>query len=276
MRHAIRPDAQAFDEIRLVTVPRYKTSGLSGDEWRIHVAIQFYRKGKMVHEVGMRDMEVATASLGYHYLNAIDDGKAYFAGEGDACDQEGCSETATVFYRKKAEYSREGHKSDPYEYDKNPLIRQFCQRHSKRGDCGLDDSDANYELLDGKPQDQRQVDVKPSIFGGIIGNPLNVEYIEAVKQVVAERDALKDKNERQRQRIVYLEGATNHATGTPLSKALADNERLRGELAEARKDTERMIHVTMGGRPLVTFAEIKRIGKVAAIRAAIDAAKEQQ
>lgn len=33
---ALRPDAQAFDEIRIVTVPRYKQSGLSGDEWRIH------------------------------------------------------------------------------------------------------------------------------------------------------------------------------------------------------------------------------------------------
>gem|GEM_PF-6705725 len=43
-RYALRPDAQAFDEIRIVTVPRYKTSGLSGDEWRISAMIQFFAK----------------------------------------------------------------------------------------------------------------------------------------------------------------------------------------------------------------------------------------
>lgn len=40
----LRPDAQAFDEVRIVTVPRYKQSGLSGDEWRISAAIRLYRK----------------------------------------------------------------------------------------------------------------------------------------------------------------------------------------------------------------------------------------
>ena len=28
------PDDEWYDEVRIVTVPRYKTSGLSGDEWR--------------------------------------------------------------------------------------------------------------------------------------------------------------------------------------------------------------------------------------------------
>lgn len=45
-RRALRPDAQACDEIRIYTVPRYKTSGLSGDEWRISAVTEFYRKGR--------------------------------------------------------------------------------------------------------------------------------------------------------------------------------------------------------------------------------------
>ena len=45
---ALKPDAQAFDEVRIVTVPRYKRSDLSGDEWRISAEIQFYRNGVLI------------------------------------------------------------------------------------------------------------------------------------------------------------------------------------------------------------------------------------
>ena len=45
----------------------------------------------------------------------------------------------------------------------------------------------------------------------------------------AEIERLRAKIDRQRDRIVYLEGATNHATGTPLTKA-----RDRADRAEAR------------------------------------------
>jgi len=48
--YALRPDANSFDEIRIRTIPRYKTSGLSGDEWRISMVTEFLRKGKVVHE----------------------------------------------------------------------------------------------------------------------------------------------------------------------------------------------------------------------------------
>ena len=52
IRRALKPDAQAFDEVRITTVPRYKMSGLSGDEWRISGKIQLLRKGKVVAEKG--------------------------------------------------------------------------------------------------------------------------------------------------------------------------------------------------------------------------------
>ncbi len=46
VNRALKPDAQAFDEVRIRTVPRWKESGLSGDEWRISATVEFWRKGK--------------------------------------------------------------------------------------------------------------------------------------------------------------------------------------------------------------------------------------
>ena len=145
---ALRPDAQGFDEIRIVTAPRYKTSGLSGDEWRIHAEIQLWRKGKMVHTAGCRNVEVACGMVYSELMRAQDDGKGYFAGDGVHCDQEGCKELATLRYRvikdmcagpgmcgrQKPDYGR-------------VQYRHFCEQHKTRGDCGLDDADSNYERV---------------------------------------------------------------------------------------------------------------------------------
>ena len=143
MHRALRPDAQAFDEIRIVTVPRYKESEMSGDEWRISASVEFYRKGEVKHVSGpWRDVETAAKFLAYLHANACDEGKAYYAGEGDFCDQEGCSAKATATYRLKQRYCREGHASEP-----RGDFRRFCDRHKTRGDCGLEDSDSNYDRI---------------------------------------------------------------------------------------------------------------------------------
>lgn len=140
---ALRPDAQAFDEIRIVTVPRYKTSGLSGDEWRIHAEVQFWRKGVVIHTEDCRDTQTAAGMLYGFYVQAVDAGKGYFGGDGVTCDQEGCATPATVRYRRLHHYCGDGHKSDVSEVS---LYRHFCERHKTRGDCGFDDADANYVL----------------------------------------------------------------------------------------------------------------------------------
>jgi septal ring factor EnvC (AmiA/AmiB activator) len=44
--------------------------------------------------------------------------------------------------------------------------------------------------------------------------------------VTEQRDKAWQKIENQAERITYLEGATNHATGTPLSKAIEQRDRL--------------------------------------------------
>jgi hypothetical protein len=54
----------------------------------------------------------------------------------------------------------------------------------------------------------------------------------AAMRVTEQRDRAQSKIENQAERIKYLEGATNHATGTPLSKMREQRDRL----AEALKD----------------------------------------
>ena len=162
VHRAQRPDGQAFDEIRIVTVPRYKTSGLSGDEWRISATIQFWRKGKMIHESnGLRNVETAIGFVMAEYYRAIDDAKGYYAGIEDYCDQEGCAEKATVTYRVKEEFSDRR----PHEWHGPtifPYIRKFCAKHSRRGDCGFDDADSNYELIEGSVSEPDAKDVRES------------------------------------------------------------------------------------------------------------------
>ena len=137
---ALRPHAQGFDEVRIVTVPRYKSSGLSGDEWRISASIQLFRKGKMIHERGVGNVEMGCVFAAATYYEAQDNGLAYFAGDGIHCDQEGCNAVADVRYQVIYSYCREGHRSEP----SRPTYRHFCERHKHRGDCSLEDADANY------------------------------------------------------------------------------------------------------------------------------------
>lgn len=139
--YGYRPNTQGFDEVRIITVPRYKQSGLSGDEWRISSETRFYRAGVLIHSVAHGNVETACGMAYGDYVSAISDGKGYFAGDGTRCDQEGCAEHATVFYQMKKQFCREGHETTPH----NITIRSFCERHKQRGDCSLDDADRNYE-----------------------------------------------------------------------------------------------------------------------------------
>lgn len=163
-----RPDAQGFDEVRIQTVPRYKTSGLSGNEWRISAQIQLLRKGRVMHEESFGDISAAIKFLPIVHARALDDGKGYFATEESFCDQEGCPEQATVFYRLKKRFCVGGGNCGQEMKMYGEERRQFCERHSKRGDCGLEDADDNYEAVEGVPTEPKESDKKESLFGGVI------------------------------------------------------------------------------------------------------------
>lgn len=147
-RRANTPDAQLYDEVRLVTVPRYKTSPLSGDEWRISYQVQFVRKGRVISTVDNWDCThaVRNAVKDYGPTDSI-----HLKGVDNICDQESCLEQAAVTYKLKMLYDRNGIETDPYREDHRPLVRKFCQEHSTRGNCALEDADDNYEILQGTP-----------------------------------------------------------------------------------------------------------------------------
>lgn len=130
-----------FDEIRIKTSIRWKESELSGDEFRTSMTIEFLRKGRVVHQSGAGTMDSALLMIGAAYVNALDAGKGYFAGEGHFCDQFGCCNKATKGFWLMVEYDRMGRKQEIH--PDTPQYRMFCDRHSHRGNCALEDSDDN-------------------------------------------------------------------------------------------------------------------------------------
>ena len=145
------PDDEYIDEISIQTVPRYKTSGLSGDEWRVSARVQFKRKGLVISEKMVSSIEAAASYLPWGLLTFRDEAQDpnWLNREESRglCLQPGCSELATIIYQLKFKYCHEGHKSDPH----RPAFRRFCARHARRGDCGLEDADENYTLIEGGP-----------------------------------------------------------------------------------------------------------------------------
>ncbi len=164
-RRAVPPDVQKIDEIRIKTVPRYKTSKISGDEWRISSQIEFLYKGEIIKEIYWGTVEGAVQKLTKFMEDARNSENSTRVH--DKCDQEGCENPNTITYKMKKQFSIQGNETDPNEFIKEPLVRKFCDRHSKRGDCALEDADDNYERLYGNNiVSPRPEDISKSTFGG--------------------------------------------------------------------------------------------------------------
>jgi hypothetical protein len=150
------PDDEYIDKIEIVTVPRYKTSHLSGDEWRTSAVLKCYRKGHIMIERSYRDIDTATKALPWVLVTWREGGDPRFAQEENArlidmiseddfyCHQAGCPNPATRIYKLKKQYTRQG---DELTSSSEPAFRSFCEHHRTRGDCGLEDADSNYEEL---------------------------------------------------------------------------------------------------------------------------------
>lgn len=147
-RRATRPHGQAYDEIRIKTVPYFRVGSVGQCEWRTMKEFQLVKNGKVLDlnmdpDTKWMLVEVVERLLGYRN-KAGDDA---LITEGDQCDQEGCDAPSTVTYRMKALYHG-GHKPiDPYTTDTRPLVRKFCDQHKTRGEGYYEDSDDNYELI---------------------------------------------------------------------------------------------------------------------------------
>lgn len=168
--HRRHHDWEAFDRIEMSVVPRYKTSGLSGDEWRYHVRVKLFFGGELVHELGFSNMDAALKLLPAQLANlTCPIADTILKRERTKCDQVGCDADAVARFRLKRLTSERGEYLDPSEHQYADHYRQFCQRHLRRGDCGREDADDNYEPLDGiGPGASSNTSESPAVFGGVI------------------------------------------------------------------------------------------------------------
>lgn len=146
--HVNHPEDERFDEIHIEVVERWKDSELSGDEWRFSYVAHVKRKGEVIFLVGASTLDWLLKGLQWRIETGGEDGefdeKAWTRTK-NKCDQPGCAEVATIFYKRLQRYTNRGDKLAQSKYHDGNEYRQFCERHKRRGDCDLDDADHNYQ-----------------------------------------------------------------------------------------------------------------------------------
>lgn len=150
------------DEVRITTVPRFKESDLSGDEWRTSARVEFLRKGVVVAHESYHDIHAALAYIarhavgtapaswkdseyGEHGLTPAEHAAQVRHLDEALCAQPGCPEEwVNEYSQTRGTEVRGASVVEPSRY--HDVHRRFCARHSHRGDSNLDDMDDNYVL----------------------------------------------------------------------------------------------------------------------------------
>jgi len=171
---------EGYDSVTLEIVERYKTSGMSGDEWRFSTVVKVWWKGLLIGKRSYWKMENAVRyidswmTIDQELMLDDTDRKIRWPTEEDRakyCFQPGCRELAVSTYRIKTEYGPQGEDLAERDFDLGPKVRRFCKKHLRRGDCDKEDCDDNYEVLEGPgpgEADFRDANITESGFGGVI------------------------------------------------------------------------------------------------------------
>lgn len=161
-----------YDQLRIDTEPRFKTSGLSGDEWRFSYVVRVFRKGVLLGERPFGTWDWAVAGISALLLDLSDEPMGLRPEFEGLCMNPGCWAEATNVYRLvKRGCGRCGNRERHASSELAEYRRQFCDAHAKRGDSDLDDKDDNYEVITGRSPGEGEVrvtDVSESAFGGVI------------------------------------------------------------------------------------------------------------
>lgn len=153
---ATRPDNQRYDKVDIYTVPRWKESELSGDEYRISCNADLYYKGNLFKQMTFMDVETAIRYLDGALVYWRENGSDYpNIDDSYLCDQESCANIADVKYKRLDAWTSHGDKETLYDFN---LYRVFCSKHKTRGDCALDDRDGNYEQVEFLPEEKEALD----------------------------------------------------------------------------------------------------------------------
>jgi hypothetical protein len=165
---------EGFDEVRIRTIPRFKSSGLTGSMWRTSVEVQLLRKGRVLQTAHFANLRTAAAYLSHLIGSTIEHPDFDWPKDDhEFCQQPGCSEKKEVEFALSSsfcEYCSEctvrNLKDEGMDYR-----RGFCKKHAYRGDQHADDSDRNYTVISGeppKPGDVTEEDLSESVFGGAV------------------------------------------------------------------------------------------------------------
>lgn len=153
-------DDETIDDVSIKCIPRFKTSGMSGDEWRVSYRVVLKRKGATLFDRLYTSLDAAITHLPWVLKVMFEGGMDGFDESAwERCHQVGCSEPATVFYRLKQVFADNGEGPIPSTLGHRTA---FCARHSERGDCGREDADDNYEIISGAPIAASPSDESPS------------------------------------------------------------------------------------------------------------------
>lgn len=156
-----------YDDIRISILPRYKTSGLSGDEWRFSYVAEIFWKGFRIGSRGWSRMEHAIRSLD-NWINYLQESIQFEFKKYDDeprghpwaiafpdhrllaefCAQPGCPNLATHTFIKKNTYCVGPGNCGAKHSKLGVHAVRFCPKHCTRGDCDMEDADSNLELFE--------------------------------------------------------------------------------------------------------------------------------
>lgn len=147
----VRRYNQAVDRISITAEERWKTSELSGDEWRYNGLIEFFHKGKMVHsnwrgtafDQSLRWPSDSLPTQLRRYENSQLDAEELARRE-PLCDQLGCTEQGELYRMEHHEADLAGNFLPK---DGKIHVTRFCKRHRNRGTCAIVDRSDNYTLF---------------------------------------------------------------------------------------------------------------------------------
>lgn len=176
-------DDEYIDEIKVRIVERFKTSELSGDEWRFSTFISFYRKGQLLYERRVHKIEDAAAWLPWGLKTAGEQEEWKNAEDANLCFQPGCPETAVSEYELKEKFDRTGNKLDPSDVHFK-YRRKFCKKHLERGDASREDSDSNYIVISGLGPDAADMSEANVVEAARVN--VNADSIEDIPRAVEE------------------------------------------------------------------------------------------
>lgn len=128
-------------------------------------SIDFVRKGRILYRSSLDGIAVplltAAGHLPWAWLQACDqplDTDEAWADHARLCHQVGCAAEAVSTYKllilHENYFEERSAVTDIFDegvlHKKVGLVHRFCAKHLRRGDCGLEDADENYEVVEGQ------------------------------------------------------------------------------------------------------------------------------